>query len=134
GAEHGGGGVGHPRRRHGGRDGQLHEVADSRAGRHGDAGAGQRERLERAEALSVTARRYRNRKRFHSRSRVSRLRAVAHKGGSMASTPIGSVQGLASNIQWQDLVDQIVAQDSARTLTPVTNRISTDKSRAAAWS
>src|SRR6185369_3243478 len=52
----------------------------------------------------------------------------------MASTPIGSVQGLSSNIQWKDLVDQIVAQDSARTLAPVTTRISADKTRASAWS
>src|SRR4051812_40444555 len=50
------------------------------------------------------------------------------------AAPIGSVQGLASNIQWQDLVDQIVAQDLARTLAPVTTRISTDKTRVSAWS
>ena len=44
------------------------------------------------------------------------------------TTPLSSVQGLASSIQWQDLVTSIMAQEKARLLDPVTNAITAAKS------
>src|SRR4249920_1228020 len=49
------------------------------------------------------------------------------------STPLSSVQGLASSIQWQDLVTSIMAQEKARLLDPVTNAITAAKSGSDAW-
>ncbi len=49
------------------------------------------------------------------------------------STPLSSVQGLASSIQWQDLVTSIMAQEKARLLDPVTNAISAAQSGSDAW-
>ena len=46
---------------------------------------------------------------------------------------MSSVQGLASSIQWQDLVTSIMAQEKARLLDPVTNAISAAKSGSDAW-
>jgi flagellar hook-associated protein 2 len=49
------------------------------------------------------------------------------------TTPLSSVQGLASSIQWQDLVTAIMAQEKARMLDPVTNAITAAKSGVTAW-
>jgi flagellar hook-associated protein 2 len=49
------------------------------------------------------------------------------------STPLSSVQGLASSVQWQDLVSAIMAQQKARMLDPVTNAITAAKSGVTAW-
>jgi flagellar hook-associated protein 2 len=49
------------------------------------------------------------------------------------TTPIGTVQGLASGIQWQTMVQQIVAADSSRELGPVTAQQTTDTNANAAW-
>jgi flagellar hook-associated protein 2 len=49
------------------------------------------------------------------------------------SDPIGSVSGLASGIQWRDMVDQIIALDSSRTLTPVTDKKDSEQKRLDAW-
>ena len=49
------------------------------------------------------------------------------------STPLSSVQGLASSIQWQDLVTSIMAQEKARLLDPVTKAISAAQSGSDAW-
>jgi flagellar hook-associated protein 2 len=49
------------------------------------------------------------------------------------TTPIGTVQGLASGIQWQTMIQQIVAADSARELDPVTAQQTTDTNANAAW-
>ncbi len=49
------------------------------------------------------------------------------------TSPIGTVQGLASGIQWQTMIQQIVAADSARELTPVTTQQSNDTNANAAW-
>jgi flagellar hook-associated protein 2 len=40
---------------------------------------------------------------------------------------------LASNVQWQDLIDQIMAQEQARTLAPVTNQIASAQTSVGAW-
>jgi flagellar hook-associated protein 2 len=48
--------------------------------------------------------------------------------------PIGSFSGLASGVQWRDLVDQIMAMETARKLTPVTDRQTTEQKRYDAWS
>ena len=44
-----------------------------------------------------------------------------------------SVQGLASGIQWQDLVDQLAAVDKARELDPIKARITASQAAEAAW-
>ena len=49
------------------------------------------------------------------------------------TTPIGTVQGLASGIQWQTMIQQIVAADSARELNPVTTQQTADTNANAAW-
>jgi flagellar hook-associated protein 2 len=49
------------------------------------------------------------------------------------STPLSSIQGLASAVQWQDLVTTIIAQEKARMLDPVTNAITAAKSGVTAW-
>ncbi|CAN5240614.1 hypothetical protein BH09GEM1_BH09GEM1_12400 [soil metagenome] len=49
----------------------------------------------------------------------------------MAST--SSVQGLASGIQWQDIVDQLTAIDTTRQLRPITSAIDANQSRTQAW-
>lgn len=51
----------------------------------------------------------------------------------MASTSVSSVQGLASGIQWQDMVDQLSAIDKARELDPVTAAITTSQKQSDAW-
>ncbi|HET7275510.1 MAG TPA: flagellar filament capping protein FliD [Longimicrobiaceae bacterium] len=48
--------------------------------------------------------------------------------------PIASFSGLASGLQWRDLVEQIVKLESARRLTPVTSRISAQERRKDGWS
>lgn len=57
--------------------------------------------------------------------------------GTNASTssngPIGSVQGLSSGIQWQDLVDQTAAIDKVRQLDPITARITANQNKETAW-
>lgn len=49
------------------------------------------------------------------------------------TTPISTVQGLASGIQWQSMIEQIVAADSARELNPVVAQQTTDTNANAAW-
>jgi flagellar hook-associated protein 2 len=49
------------------------------------------------------------------------------------ATPLSSVQGLASSIQWQDLVTAVMNQEKSRLLDPVTNEISAAKSGVDAW-
>lgn len=46
---------------------------------------------------------------------------------------IASFSGLASGIQWQDLIDQIMAAESARRVTPLNSQIALQKKRADAW-
>ncbi|HYD54049.1 MAG TPA: flagellar filament capping protein FliD [Gemmatimonadaceae bacterium] len=47
--------------------------------------------------------------------------------------PIGSFSGLASGIQWRDMVDQIMAIESARQLDPLTRESSASQRRIDAW-
>ena len=49
------------------------------------------------------------------------------------TTPISTVQGLASGIQWQSMIQQIVAADSARELNPVMAQQTADSNANAAW-
>ncbi len=49
------------------------------------------------------------------------------------STPLSSVNGLSSGIQWQQMVDQIMQLESQRTLTPVTTRQTALQAQSAAW-
>lgn len=53
----------------------------------------------------------------------------------MASTsaPVGSVQGLASGIQWQDLVDQLATIDQTRELDPIKARITASQAQESGW-
>lgn len=50
------------------------------------------------------------------------------------SDPIGSFSGLASGVQWRDLVDQLVAIDKRRKLDPVTARTTLAQNQTTAWS
>jgi len=47
--------------------------------------------------------------------------------------PISSISGLASGVQWRDLVDQIMAAETAQRLTPVTDKKDTEQKRFDAW-
>lgn len=49
------------------------------------------------------------------------------------TTPIGSFQGLASGIQWRDLVDQIIEVETARALTPVSTALGAENRRIEGW-
>jgi flagellar hook-associated protein 2 len=49
------------------------------------------------------------------------------------SDPIGSFSGLASGVQWRDMVDQIMAIETSRKLTPVTDKKDTAQKRFDAW-
>lgn len=45
-----------------------------------------------------------------------------------------SVQGLASGIQWQDLIDQLIQVDTTNQITPITAKITADTNKSSAWS
>ena len=47
-------------------------------------------------------------------------------------SPTSSIQGLASNIQWQNLIDAVIQSDTANTLMPVKNKVSSDNAAIAA--
>lgn len=47
--------------------------------------------------------------------------------------PVGTFSGLASGIQWRDMVDQIIALESKRAVDPITTRQTTLNSAASAW-
>ncbi len=49
------------------------------------------------------------------------------------SSPIGAFSGVASGIQWRDLVDQIMAAEQARSVTPLTSSITLANQRKTAW-
>ncbi|MBI2795773.1 MAG: flagellar filament capping protein FliD [Gemmatimonadetes bacterium] len=46
---------------------------------------------------------------------------------------VSSVNGVASGIQWRDIVDQVMAIETARRLTPVQTQGATDRKKAEAW-
>ncbi|HEU4628458.1 MAG TPA: flagellar filament capping protein FliD [Gemmatimonadaceae bacterium] len=46
---------------------------------------------------------------------------------------VASFSGLASGIQWQDMIDQIMQLEQARRLDPLTDRITEQQRRAQAW-
>lgn len=47
--------------------------------------------------------------------------------------PLSSVSGIASGIQWRDMVDQITAMDTSRMVSPLTTRQTQLSNTAAAW-
>ena len=51
----------------------------------------------------------------------------------MPTTGSSSVQGLASGIQWQDLVDSLANVDKQRELDPITARITKSQAKETAW-
>jgi flagellar hook-associated protein 2 len=51
----------------------------------------------------------------------------------MATDPIASFSGLASGVQWRDLVDQLMQVDATRRLTPLKDRATAEQKRADAW-
>ncbi|MCX5767541.1 MAG: flagellar filament capping protein FliD [Gemmatimonadetes bacterium] len=59
--------------------------------------------------------------------------ASGSSGFATNAQPTATVNGVVSGIQWQTMVDQIIAIDQNNELTPVTNRQSTAQSEAAAW-
>src|SRR5207253_6364932 len=46
---------------------------------------------------------------------------------------ISSIQGIASGIQWQDMVDQLIAVDSSRELDPITRALTANQTKSGAW-
>jgi flagellar hook-associated protein 2 len=51
----------------------------------------------------------------------------------MASTSLSSVNGIASGVQWQDLVTQIMAAESARSVDPLTAKKTSASNAQTAW-
>lgn len=51
----------------------------------------------------------------------------------MASQSTSSVQGLASGIQWQDLIDQLIQVDTTNQITPISDKITADQNKVSAW-
>lgn len=49
------------------------------------------------------------------------------------STPITTISGIASGLQWKDLVDQIISIESKRTLAPLQKKATEAQSRQQAW-
>lgn len=49
------------------------------------------------------------------------------------TTPLTSIQGLGSGIKWQDLVDQLIAVDTAQQLTPITNSSASKTATMNGW-
>jgi flagellar hook-associated protein 2 len=47
---------------------------------------------------------------------------------------IGTISGLASGLQWRDMIDQIMAAEEARRLGPIETRAAAQQKRADAWS
>jgi flagellar hook-associated protein 2 len=50
-----------------------------------------------------------------------------------SSTGSVNIGGLASGVQWRDLVDQLVAADTARSVTPIQTQITAAEKRKTAW-
>jgi flagellar hook-associated protein 2 len=59
---------------------------------------------------------------------------MATVSSSTSGTPTSSIQGLASNIQWGDLIDSLIAADTAQQLTPLTTKQTAETAASAAWS
>ena len=49
------------------------------------------------------------------------------------TTPLTSIQGLSSGIKWQDLVDELIAADTANELTPLKTAATTKQASLDAW-
>ena len=49
------------------------------------------------------------------------------------TTPLGTISGVASGIQWRDLVDQIMAAEQARRVGPITRRQTAATKAVTAW-
>ena len=47
--------------------------------------------------------------------------------------PIASFSGLSSGIQWQDMIDQIMKLEAARSVDPLKTRYGTQNARIDAW-
>src|SRR5579884_1319007 len=60
--------------------------------------------------------------------------ATTSSTSGSGSAPLGTVQGIASNIQWQDLIDQIIQADTAQELTPLQTQVTTQTNAQSAWS
>ena len=61
--------------------------------------------------------------------------ATSITGTSTTSTATGAINigGLASGVQWRDLVDQVAAVETARTVTPLRTQVSDAEKRKTAW-
>lgn len=51
----------------------------------------------------------------------------------MASAPTSNISGLASGIQWNDMIDQIMTLEQSRTLDPVTANVTIAQAKQQAW-
>jgi flagellar hook-associated protein 2 len=50
------------------------------------------------------------------------------------ATSVSSISGLASGIQWSDMIDQIMQAEATRQLTPVSDKVTATQKKADAWS
>ena len=50
------------------------------------------------------------------------------------TSPVGSFQGIASGVQWRDMVDQIMQNEAAQQVSPITAQQTAATKRADAWS
>lgn len=49
------------------------------------------------------------------------------------TSPVGTISGLASGIQWRDMIDQIMTQETTTKLDPLTAQQTKSKTQQAAW-
>src|ERR1043166_8277649 len=47
--------------------------------------------------------------------------------------PVSNIQGLASGIQWRDMIEQIMQRETSRQLTPVQTRATAEQTSVTAW-
>src|ERR1700743_3539379 len=53
---------------------------------------------------------------------------------SSSTSSTGQIAGLASGIQWADMIDQIIEGETTSQLTPVTDKITATEAKSTAWS
>lgn len=66
-------------------------------------------------------------------SAISSSTTPATSTSTGVGTPTSSIQGLASGIQWQNLIDSLIAADTATQLTPVQTKQTAESAASAAW-
>ena len=50
------------------------------------------------------------------------------------ATSVSSISGLASGIQWSDMIDQIMQNETTAQLTPISDKVTATQAKSTAWS